>query len=50
VTTSISGVVEYAAATDATANIAAPTRSRRRRPMRSPSVPAEMRKPATMNP
>ena len=47
---SISGLVENAATTETAANAAAPTISSRRRPMRSPSVPIVMRKPATMNP
>ena len=46
---SISGLVEYAATTEATPNAAAPISSSRRRPMRSPSVPIVTRKPAIMN-
>ena len=49
-TISISGLDENAAATDATPNAAAPMRSSRRRPIRSPSVPIVIRKPATRNP
>lgn len=47
---SISGLVEYAAGTDAPTNAAPPTISRRRRPTRSPRVPILMRKPAMRNP
>ena len=50
VTISISGPVEYAAATDATANALPPIISSRRRPIRSPSVPIVIRKPAIMKP
>ena len=41
---------ENAASTDATPNIAAPMSSSRRRPMRSPRVPAVISEPATRNP
>jgi hypothetical protein len=47
---SIAALVENAAATDATPNAAPPISRRRRRPMRSPSVPIVTRKPAIMNP
>jgi hypothetical protein len=47
---SISGLVENAANSDATANHAAPTSSSLRRPMRSPSVPAVMSAPETRKP
>jgi hypothetical protein len=47
---SISALLENAASTDAAPNIAAPINSKRRRPMRSPSVPAAMRHPATRKP
>jgi hypothetical protein len=47
---SISGLVENAARTDRAPNAADPTRSNRRRPIRSPSVPIVTRNPATMNP
>ena len=47
---SISGLVENAASTETAANAAAPIIRSRRRPMRSPSVPIVIRKPATMNP
>lgn len=49
-TISISGLTARAAATDAAANAAAPAISSRRRPIRSPSVPIVMTRPATMNP
>jgi hypothetical protein len=47
---SISGLDENAARTEAAPNAAAPINSSRRRPMRSPSVPIVIRKPATRNP
>jgi hypothetical protein len=47
---SISGLVENAVSTEAAAKPAAPMSKRRRRPIRSPSVPIVMRAPATMNP
>jgi hypothetical protein len=47
---SISGLVENAAITETAAKAAAPIMRSRRRPMRSPSVPIVIRKPATMNP
>ena len=47
---SISGVVEKAASIESAPNAAAPMSSSLRRPMRSPSVPIVMRKPATMKP
>ena len=43
-------LVENAASTDATPNAAAPISSRRRRPMRSPSVPMVISIPATRKP
>ena len=49
-TMSISGVVENAASTDTAPNAAAPTSSRRLRPIRSPSVPIVTSAPATMKP
>jgi hypothetical protein len=50
VTISISGLAANAATTDAAANAAAPASSSLRRPIRSPSVPIVMTRPATMNP
>jgi hypothetical protein len=50
VTMSISALVENAATTEAMPNAAAPIRSSRRRPIRSPSVPMVMSDPATRNP
>lgn len=47
---SVGGSGAYAAATDRTANAAAPVNSSRRRPIRSPSVPIVITNPATMNP
>ena len=47
---SIAALVEKAASTEATPNAAAPISSRRRRPIRSPSVPIVISDPATMNP
>jgi hypothetical protein len=47
---SISGLDENAATTDEAPNAAAPVSSSRRRPIRSPSVPIVIRKPATMKP
>ncbi len=47
---SISGVCANAASTEAAPNAAAPIRSSRRRPIRSPSVPIVIRKPATRKP
>ena len=47
---SISALVEKAARSEASANAAAPKRSRRRRPIRSPSVPMVISSPATMKP
>ncbi|OGB34220.1 MAG: hypothetical protein A3B67_18205 [Burkholderiales bacterium RIFCSPHIGHO2_02_FULL_66_10] len=44
------GVRANAASTEATVKKAAPISSRRRRPMRSPSVPMVIRKPATKKP
>jgi len=49
-TISISGLTEKAATTDSTANAAPPIISSRRRPIRSPSAPIVMTRPATMNP
>jgi hypothetical protein len=49
-TISISGLVEKAVRSEARANAAAPMSRRRRRPMRSPSVPIVIRSPATMKP
>ena len=49
-TISISGSTENAATSDSTANAAAPISSRRRRPIRSPSVPIVMTMPATISP
>ena len=47
---SISAEVENAASTDAAAKADAPTRSSRRRPTRSPSVPIVIRQPASRKP
>ena len=47
---SISALVENAASTDATPKSAAPMKRTRRRPIRSPSVPAAISEPATRNP
>jgi len=47
---SISALREKAANTDAAANAAAPMSSSLRRPIRSPSVPIVIRKPATRKP
>ena len=47
---SISGLDENAATTEAPPNAPAPIRSSRRRPIRSPSVPIVIRKPATRKP
>ena len=47
---SILAEVEKAASTEATPNAAAPISSSLRRPMRSPSVPMVIRKPAIMKP
>ena len=47
---SISALVEKAASTEAAPKAAAPMRSSRRRPIRSPSVPIVMSEPATTNP
>jgi hypothetical protein len=47
---SISGLDENAATTEAAPNAVAPIRSSRRRPIRSPSVPIVIRKPATTKP
>ena len=47
---SISELVENAASREAAAKPAAPNRRSRRRPMRSPSVPIVMRRPATRKP
>ncbi len=47
---SISGLVEYAARTEASVNPAAPASSSRRRPIRSPRVPIVTSRPATRNP
>ena len=49
-TISISALVENAARSEASPKATAPISSRRRRPMRSPSVPMVMSIPATMNP
>ena len=49
-TMSISGDVEKAASSESRPNAAAPMRSSLRRPIRSPSVPIVIRKPATMKP
>ncbi len=47
---SISAEVEYAATTDAAPNPAAPISSSRRRPIRSPSDPIVMSRPASTKP
>ena len=47
---SISALRENAAITEATANAAAPISNSLRRPIRSPSVPIVIRKPATRKP
>ena len=47
---SISALLENAATTEATPNAAAPIRSSRRRPIRSPSVPIVINDPATRKP
>jgi hypothetical protein len=47
---SISALVDQAAIRDAAPNAAAPASSRRRRPIRSPSTPMAIRKPATRKP
>ena len=47
---SVSGVVENAASTEAAPNAAAPISRSLRRPIRSPSVPIVIRKPATRKP
>jgi hypothetical protein len=47
---SISALVENALSREAAPKATAPMRSRRRRPIRSPSVPIVIRAPATMNP
>ena len=47
---SIPALLEKAASTDADPNAAAPDRSSRRRPSRSPSVPIVIRNPAIMKP
>jgi hypothetical protein len=47
---SISALREKAASAEAAPKAAAPINSSRRRPMRSPSVPIVIRKPATMKP
>ena len=47
---SIQVLVEKAASTDATPNAAAPSSSRRRRPIRSPRLPIVISSPATKNP
>ena len=47
---SISALVDSAANTEARPKAAAPIRSRRRRPIRSPSVPIVISNPATMKP
>jgi hypothetical protein len=49
-TISISTLVENAAKAEAIPNVAAPTSSRRRRPIRSPRVPIVIRKPARKKP
>ena len=46
----ISALVDIAASTEAAPNAAAPIIRRRRRPIRSPSVPIVMSDPATTNP
>ncbi len=47
---SVSTLLENAATIEADPNIVAPIKSSLRRPMRSPSVPMVMRKPATRKP
>ena len=47
---SIWALLENAASTEATPNAAAPIRSSRRRPIRSPSVPMVISDPAIRNP
>lgn len=47
---SIAALFEKAASTDAAPNAAAPISRRRRRPIRSPSVPIVISDPATRNP
>jgi hypothetical protein len=47
---SISALLENAASTDATPKAAAPIRSSRRRPIRSPKVPIVIRHPASRKP
>jgi hypothetical protein len=47
---SISALVEKAASTEAAPNPAAPIISRRRRPMRSPSLPIVISRPAIRKP
>ena len=47
---SISALVDSAANTEARPKAAAPIRSSRRRPIRSPSVPMVISSPATRNP
>ena len=49
-TISISALVENAATIETAPNAAAPIINRRRRPMRSPSVPIVTSAPATMKP
>ena len=49
-TISIATLVANAASTDASPKAAAPISSSRRRPIRSPSVPIVIRKPASMKP
>ena len=49
-TISISGLVAWAAITEATPNRTAPLSNSLRRPIRSPIVPIVIMKPATMNP
>ena len=49
-TMSISVLVENAASTETAANATAPIMSRRRRPIRSPSVPIVIKEPATRKP
>ncbi len=47
---SIAALVDQAASSEVTPNAAAPIRSSRRRPMRSPRVPMVTSDPAAMNP
>jgi hypothetical protein len=47
---SIAALVDKAASTEAPPNAAAPTRSNRRRPIRSPRVPIVISDPAMRNP